>query len=84
MLASVAALAAITVVWKISIHSAVASGSVAILALTYGPFVLFGYLLVAVLGWSRVTLGDHTTAQVVAGSVLGAGAAALAYAALVR
>ena len=83
MLASVAVLAAITTVWKISIHCAVASGSVAVLALTYGPPVLAGYALVALLGWSRVALADHTVAQVVAGSVLGAGAAALAYAAVV-
>jgi membrane-associated phospholipid phosphatase len=81
MLASVAVLAAITTVWKISIHCAVASGSVAILALTYGLLVLPGYLLVALLGWSRVAVKDHTTAQVVAGSVLGAAAAVLAYAA---
>jgi len=47
------------------------------------PLVLFGYVLVAFLAWSRVALEDHTVAQVVAGAVLGAGAAALAYAALV-
>ena len=80
MLASVAVLAAITTVWKISIHCAVASGSVTILALFYGPPVLAGYVLVALLGWSRVALEDHTVAQVVAGSVLGAAAAVLAYA----
>jgi membrane-associated phospholipid phosphatase len=83
MLASLALLAGITTVWKISIHCAVASGSVTILALLYGPPVLAGYVLVALLGWSRVVLEDHTVAQVVAGSVLGAAAAALAYAALV-
>jgi membrane-associated phospholipid phosphatase len=83
MLASTAALALVTVVWKISIHCAVASGSVAILALTYGPLLLGCYLLVGLLAWSRVALGDHTVAQVVAGAVLGACAAALAYAALV-
>jgi membrane-associated phospholipid phosphatase len=83
MLASVAVLALVTVVWKISIHCAVASGSVAILALTFGPLALCGYVLVALLGWSRVAVKDHTVAQVVAGAVLGAGAAALAYAALV-
>jgi len=83
MLGSVAVLALVTVVWKISIHCAVASGSVAILAFTYGPLVLRLYVLVALLGWSRVTLKDHSVAQVVAGSVLGAAAAALAYAALV-
>ena len=83
MLASVAVLAAITTVWKISIHCAVASGSVVILALTYGPLVLLGYALVGLLGWARVTVQDHTVAQVVAGSVLGAVAAAVAYALLV-
>jgi membrane-associated phospholipid phosphatase len=83
MLASVAVLAAITTVWKISIHCAVASGSVAVLAFTYGPLLLIGYALVALLGWSRVVLKDHTIAQVVAGAVLGAAAAALAYAAVV-
>jgi membrane-associated phospholipid phosphatase len=82
MLGSVAVLAAITFVWKISIHCAVASGSVAILAFTYGPLVLLGYVLVALLCWARVALGDHTVPQVLAGSALGAGAAALAYAAL--
>ena len=82
MLASVAVLAAITAVWKISIHCAVASGSVAILALSFGPLVLPGYALVALLGWSRVAVQDHSVAQVVAGSVLGAGAAAVAYALL--
>jgi membrane-associated phospholipid phosphatase len=80
MLGSVAVLAAITFVWKISIHCAVASGSVAILALSFGPLMLLGYVLVALLCWSRVTLGDHTVGQVIAGSVLGAGAAVAAYA----
>ncbi len=78
MLVSVAVLAAITVVWKISIHCAVASGSVTILALTYGPLLLAGYLLVGLLGWSRMAVRDHTVPQVVGGSVLGAAAAALA------
>lgn len=80
MLISVAVLAAITTVWKISIHCAVASGSVTILALIYGAWMLPAYLLVALTAWSRVALKDHTTAQVVAGSVLGAVAAVITYA----
>jgi hypothetical protein len=83
MLASVAVLALITTVWKISIHCAVASGSVTFLALLYGPLVLCGYLLVGLLGWARVAVRDHSVAQVVAGSLLGAAAAAGAYALLV-
>ena len=76
MLGSVAVLALITTAWKISIHCAVASGAVTILALIYGPWVLCGYLLVAITAWSRLELGDHTRAQVLAGAVLGAAAAA--------
>jgi membrane-associated phospholipid phosphatase len=79
MLASVAVLAGITTVWKISIHCAVAAGSVTILALLLGPWVAPGYLLVGLTAWSRVVLKDHTAAQVVAGSLLGAAAAAVTY-----
>ena len=79
MLGSVAVLAAITAGWKISIHCAVAAGSVTILALLLGPWVTPAYLLVALTAWSRVVLQDHTGAQVVAGSLLGAAAAAVTY-----
>jgi hypothetical protein len=82
MLASVTVLAAITLVWKISIHCAVAAGSVTVLALVYGPPVLAAYLLAGLLGWARVAAGDHTVPQVAGGSVLGAAAAFLAYAAI--
>jgi membrane-associated phospholipid phosphatase len=77
-------LAAITAVWKISIHCAVASGSATILSLMFGPPLMLTYLLVALTAWSRVELKDHTTAQVVAGAVLGAAAAALTYAIIPR
>jgi membrane-associated phospholipid phosphatase len=84
MLVSVAVLAAITTVWKISIHCAVACGSVTILGLMYGPQLIPGYVLVALTAWSRVVLKDHTTAQVIAGCVLGAAAAAITYAIIPR
>jgi membrane-associated phospholipid phosphatase len=80
MLGSVAVLAAITTVWKISIHCAVAAGSVTILTLLSGPWLVPAYLLVALIGWSRVALKDHTTAQVIAGSLLGVAAAVVTYA----
>jgi membrane-associated phospholipid phosphatase len=80
MLASVAVLAAITTVWKVSIHCAVAAGSVTILALLFGPLLVPAYLLVALTAWSRVTLKDHSTAQVIAGSLLGVAAAVVTYA----
>ena len=80
MLVSIAVLAAITTVWKISIHCAVASGSVTLLSLLYGPWLVPAYLLVALTAWSRVAVKDHTTAQVIAGCVLGAAAAVVTYA----
>ena len=80
MLASVAVLAAITTVWKISIHCAVAAGSVTILCLLFGPLAAPGYLLVALTAWSRIVVKDHTIAQVIAGSLLGAAAAFVTYA----
>jgi membrane-associated phospholipid phosphatase len=58
--------------WKMSIHSAVAAGTLVVLASTFGPQVLLGSPLLALVGWSRVRLGDHTVGQVVAGAALGA------------
>lgn len=79
MLATLAALLAVTPVWKISVHAAVSSGSVAMLALTYGPWLLLAYPLVALVGWSRVELKDHTLAQVLAGTAVGAAVAATTF-----
>ena len=65
---------------KVSIHCAVASGSATILSLMFGPPLTLTYLLVALTAWSRVELKAHTTAQAIAGSVLGATAAVATYA----
>ncbi|MFI6005142.1 hypothetical protein ACIA98_32835 [Streptomyces sp. NPDC051366] len=83
MLVTLAALLAVTPAWKISVHAAVSSGSVAMLAMTYGPWALLAYPLVAVVGWSRVELKDHTLAQVLAGAAVGGAVAASTFA-LVR
>ncbi|MET8305532.1 MULTISPECIES: phosphatase PAP2 family protein [unclassified Micromonospora] len=65
--------------WKMSIHSAVAAGTLVILALTFGARLLFAAPLLAVVGWSRVRLRDHTVPQVLAGGVLGALIAGLVF-----
>ena len=62
---------AITLVWKISVHAAVASGTVVVLALVFGPAAAVLALLVVLVGWSRVALGDHTVGQVVGGALAG-------------
>ena len=69
----------VTLRWKISIHTAVIAGAVVILALDFGPPLLALGALVALVGWARVKLGDHTPPQVGAGVVLGAVTAAMTF-----
>jgi membrane-associated phospholipid phosphatase len=73
---------AITLFWKISIHAAVAGGSVVVLALVFGPALLTLSVLVALCAWARVEVSDHTPAQVAAGAAVGATVAAVAFALL--
>ncbi|MFD6753503.1 phosphatase PAP2 family protein [Micromonospora gifhornensis] len=65
--------------WKMSIHSAVAVGTLAVLLVTFGIWVLVATPLLGLVGWSRVRLGDHTPAQVLAGGVLGGLVAAVVF-----
>ena len=71
MIAGLLVTLAITLVWKISVHAAVASGTVVVLTLVFGPAAAVLALLVALVGWSRVALGDHTVGQVVGGGLAG-------------
>jgi hypothetical protein len=82
MFGTLLALTAVTFVWKISVHQAVSAGSVTMVAVAYGPWILAAFVLVALVGWSRVELRDHTTGQAIAGSILGAALAAVLFAAL--
>jgi membrane-associated phospholipid phosphatase len=61
----------ITLWWKISVHAAIAAGAATVLVLVFGPALLAVWPLVAVIAWSRVQVGDHTPAQVLAGVALG-------------
>jgi membrane-associated phospholipid phosphatase len=61
----------VTLWWKLSVHTAAASGTVAILALVFGPALTLALPTVALVAWSRVRLGDHTPAQTLAGAALG-------------
>lgn len=62
---------AITLVWKISLHTGVATGILAILVSLFGPRMLLLSPLVAVVGWARVALGDPTPLQVLSGACIG-------------
>ncbi|MFE4968667.1 hypothetical protein [Streptomyces sp. NPDC056660] len=72
MVSVLLALLVITFFWKVSVHSAVASGSLAVLATVFGPWMLVLTPLVAVIGWSRVRLRCHTVGQVTVGMLIGA------------
>ena len=61
----------ITLWWKISVHAAIAAGAVTVLVFVSGTALLAAWPLVALLAWSRVEVGDHTPAQVLAGVALG-------------
>src|SRR4029450_5704830 len=56
---------------KVSGHAAMASGAATVLVLVFGPALLVVWPLVALIAWSRVQVGDHTPAQVLAGVALG-------------
>lgn len=68
--------------WKMSIHTAVAAGTVVILVLVYGPRWWIALPVLTAIGWSRVRLGAHSMAQVLVGAVVGATIAAGVFTAL--
>jgi membrane-associated phospholipid phosphatase len=72
----------VTLWWKISVHAAIAAGAATVLTLVFGPALLVAWPLVALVAWSRVQVGDHTTAQVVAGVALGVAVNATVFALL--
>lgn len=71
MLVCLAMATVVTKWWKMSLHAAIAAGSVGILALTFGPWWLLGLAVVALVAWSRMLTADHTGPQVAVGSVVG-------------
>jgi membrane-associated phospholipid phosphatase len=75
--AAVAVCLAVTLRWKISIHTACAGGVVAALAVLVNVWLLLLAPLVALVAWSRVVLRDHTVAQVAVGAVVSFAVAAL-------
>lgn len=72
MLAGLISTAAVTRIWKVSIHTAVATGFAVVFGTTFGVVGWLAVLPAAAIGWSRVRLGDHTVSQVLGGALLGA------------
>lgn len=53
--------------WKISAHAMGAAGPLAAVTYAFGPIALIFSIIVFLVGWSRIQLKVHTTAQVIAG-----------------
>src|SRR6185436_12929245 len=60
MVAGLVVTLAVTSFWKISIHAAVAAGTVASLVVLVSPWWLLLAPLVVLTGWARVEIRDHT------------------------
>jgi hypothetical protein len=71
MLTCLAATLLVTLWWKLSLHTVAASGTVAVLVLTFGPLLIVAVPVVGLVAWSRIRLDDHTLAQTLAGAALG-------------
>ncbi|GIM94049.1 phosphatase PAP2 family protein [Paractinoplanes toevensis] len=68
--------------WKSSIHAGVAAATTVVLTMVFGPWLLLTGGLAAAVGWSRVRLRDHTTAQVLVGAAIGAAVAGAVFGSL--
>jgi membrane-associated phospholipid phosphatase len=71
-IAGLASALLVTAFWKISIHIAAVADAVVILVIVLGLPLTALASLVALTAWARVTLRDHTPAQIIAGGALGA------------
>ena len=69
----------VTLFWKVSLHMWVLGTAASTLVVVYGPRALLAWPVIAAVGWSRVAMDDHSTAQVLVGAAAGsvAGAAVL-------
>lgn len=62
----------VSLAWKISIHTSVASSAVVVTAFTFSSLWLLSAALVIVIAWSRIRLDQHTLWQTVGGAIIGA------------
>ena len=71
-LVSVVVFMGINLLWKISVHTAFAAGTVTMVILLYGALGAIAAVLLPIIGWSRIELEHHSPAQVAAGALLSA------------
>jgi membrane-associated phospholipid phosphatase len=61
----------ITVWWKVSVHTTAASGPLVALTYSFGSLVFPFYLIIPLVGLSRLILKKHTILQVIVGMLIG-------------
>lgn len=61
----------VTLVWKISLHAATMMALVTLIIIFRGSYFAVFYLGIIPVAWARLTLKQHTVAQVLAGSIIG-------------
>ncbi|OOB90456.1 phosphatase PAP2 family protein [Rathayibacter sp. VKM Ac-2630] len=78
--AVVVAVGVVNLAWKLSGHAAVVATCAVVVLIAYGPWsLLLSAPVLLWTGWSRVRLGAHTPAQVVAGAATGAAIASVVW-----
>lgn len=83
ILVGLAAMTALTRVWKASVHADVAATCATVAATFYGPATLWaGVPIVAAVCWARTRSGRHSPTQVAAGVALGVAITAAVFPAL--
>ena len=71
-LISIVAFMVINRYWKISLHTAFVAGSVTIITIVYGALGALTILLLPLVAWARISLNQHSPAQVITGALLSA------------
>lgn len=60
-----------TMVWKVSLHTAAMSAVITLLSSYLGNWYALLYFLIVIVGWARIYLKRHSLAQVIGGTGLG-------------
>jgi len=60
----------LTLVWKVSVHTALLASVVTVIVILFGVQFAWLYLLLVPLAWSRIYRRRHTLTQVVGGSLI--------------
>ncbi len=79
MLVVVGLTLAVTPLHRISVHMAAITGALLLLQLVFGAIGVAALPIAAIVGWSRLELSEHTPTQVIAGAIVGAIGASVAY-----